>query len=462
MTIFTAIRSITPAVISLLTPACSTLRTVEAPVGQKNTGRAFSGLHYFLPRGTISIEGSKGSDAAAEAAKYIITITRQNEADRKDRYRLITSANYLYDDTANFAITEKGLLNGVVTTKSDPRIKDIIDAFADAAVNVGKIVIKLNTGITPGPTSGTRGVGFDPENKTKLEPFRVTFDPFNKDEVDDAKNKMRHCGLTLVLDTHGQSGDVPERDTRGRDIRVTGRLSHRGISYRPLTTVKLGVSTNYDERIVHYTNVSIPDPSTIATFSLGRGILVTKTNAPTFLNGELTSLDFSYPSEVLGVATLAKDVSAKALSIVESAPDVVGLIYKPRGPKDPNQDLNGEIARLEAEKRRIELKKEIQQKKKENDALAHELKTSSNSSTSPKPKAPVAVTGTTRAVAPETVGPGDDSFTDILPILPSKEEQKFDALRAEGESFTEEKKTLRLEAEVKRLREEAKAATKQK
>lgn len=350
--------------------ACTTLRTVDAPEGRAKPARPLAGLHYFLPRAVVTITGAPGT----ADGDYAVTVTTTMAADKTARYRLVPTTNWLYDDSANFSVDESGLINGAVTNSSVPRLADIIQTLGDSAILVGKIILKLQA-------LNTVTAAAAPE-RIKLDRFSVSFDPFDPTDKRAAIAKMQAAGLTLeVLN----SKEDPSKTAYPSSTRVPGQryfetsnprpfenwIEHQGIVYRPLTTVKLRVSAHSDrkENVAHTFIASVPDPNSVATYSLGRSFLANKKNIPTFVNGVLKQIDYSYESEALAGARLVKSVAQQAFGVINDAPDVVGLIYKPKPPVDPNADLNREIRRLDAEKTRIELQNEILRKKKENDAL---------------------------------------------------------------------------------------------
>lgn len=349
-------------------PSCTVLRTVNAPVGSSNTGRAYAGLHYFLPRGIITITGVPGT-----ADDFKITATMEMKADKASRYRLVPSVNGLYDDTSKFKVDADGLIEGAVTNTSVPKLAEIIKTLGETAVIVGKIVIKLNT-----PGGAVRDRSKLPET-TDLKRFTVSFDPFDGQDIANAIQQMENAGLKLdVVNGYDKHGNVTTPSTVN-SLPEKG-MSMQGIVYRPQTTVKLRIvaADDKEEILAHTFIASVPDPNSIATYSLGRSILAAKKNTPTFVHGVLTEIDYSYDSEVLATARFAKGVAEQALGILNDAPDVVGLIYKPKPPVDPNADLNSEIKRLEREKTRIDLQNEIIRKRKENEELKKNDQTSTN------------------------------------------------------------------------------------
>jgi hypothetical protein len=313
------------------------MKTLDAPVGEDS--KSYTGLHYFLPRGIIDIQGTVAQGAAGT---YQLKVTRHNEPDRTQRYRLVQRNSGLYEDTTDIQVNDKGLLTDKLSLTSESKTGDIVSSLTDTFVNVATIAAKF---------SGPGGVmtGATNENQTPspppLKPFNVSFDPLIRSEVNHARDIAERAGFLLSVERTGMG--VNAAKDQSAQLVSGGGVSRNGVFYRPLTTVKLKIEQIRDLDQSETTlsiNVPIPDVQSIAVFDLHRAPFVKKETQLTFADGELRALHHVKPSEVYGAVQIPANATKK---IVDALPTIGSLFYKPE-PK-PNDDLAAKTAHLQAQ-----------------------------------------------------------------------------------------------------------------
>lgn len=347
--------------ITIILSACSSMRTVDAPTNVSQSGRAYAGLHYFLPRGIIDIVGTVDADGKA----YTVTIARHNEADRRQRYLLVQNNSILHEDVTDLKVNDKGLLNEDLALTSESKTAQIIYNVTDTAINIAKIYAKTS-GASP---MTAYGLAAEPTAPINLKSFKVSFDPLKDEEITDAENTVRDAGFDLrverrksttsSLELKGGPENSHDASTTARDslpisedplLKGNGP-SRAGVYYRPLTTVKVKLHIrqnvkNKDEigELAINQNVPIPDPSALAIYSLYRGTLIKKETTLTFADGEPRTMHHKKPSELLAASEIPLTISSHVLAAL---PDLGSLVYKPKS--GPNAKIEADTARLNAQ-----------------------------------------------------------------------------------------------------------------
>jgi hypothetical protein len=314
---------------------CTTMQTEDADVNSPVTGKARVGNFYFLPRGKITIVGTPVDNAA-----YSLVITRKNEADPQARKFLLQRRNVFYEDKTKLDIDAEGLLT-TVNVDSEDKTPAIIDKVVDTVIDVAKIAAN---------TSGMMGAA-DMKTLTllPLSPFKCTFDPFVREQVNAARNVMWNAGFVATI--------VPaSMETKTRVVQ--DELSNRGVYYRPPTTVSVKIKTRdgYVGDFMQTATVRVPDPSSIAVLSLTRPFLVKKTTNLVFVGGDLHTVDFTHPSEALGVVSIPASIASKLAAAI---PAIIKI-----QDERANAVTARETSRLNAERDLLKAQKEYEEAKK--------------------------------------------------------------------------------------------------
>jgi hypothetical protein len=324
----------TGAILSIFL-GCSSMRTVDSPVDGPQTTHAYTGVHYFLPRGVIEIVGNVQESGKA----YEITVARFNEPDRTQRYRLVQNSSIFHDDVTNLKVNDKGLLSEDLAITSESRSAEVIYNITDTALNIAKIYAKT-TGASPMTASGLTP---PPTAPADLKSFKVRFDPLIAKERRQAKAMVEDAGFHLEVETGNTANTDAKNFNQSEQVREA-EVSHAGVFYRPLTTVKISLQCRSVADLAINQNVPVPDPHSIAVYSLKRGVLIKKSTTLTFVDGEPRGMQHSKPSELLGASAIPSKVTASVLSAL---PSLGALVYKPS--PSQNAKLDAETARLNAE-----------------------------------------------------------------------------------------------------------------
>ena len=329
--------------------SCSSLRTIDARVDMPGDGKARVGVHYFLPRGILTIEGRNDTSAG----EYKITIQRDNVPDNTDRYWLTQTTSLLHDDVSKFKVNENGLLYETVDSIGDPKIDKVIENLLAAAVNLGNIKTKLVRQNKTALDDGTGKVFTEP-----LRPFTVSFDPLDQEQVDSAEKAVARAGVTMKV-SGNQLYDkaLNWKKPPQWDARVQTPPSHEGIFYRPLTTVKVQLSvqdTKESNPFVVNRVVAVPDPQSIATYSMKRGAFAKRKQNVVMVNGEPREVDFDHPSELAAFTVLPVTITK---TVLDNLPALTSLFYKPQ-PGSPAA-TTAETKKIEAETENIQAAKAL-------------------------------------------------------------------------------------------------------
>jgi hypothetical protein len=143
-----------------------------------------------------------------------------------------------------------------------------------------------------------------------------------------------------------------------KTVVVQDELSNHGVYYRPPTTVSLKIKTRegYVGDFMQTATVRVPDPSSIAVLSLSRPFLVKKTTNLVFVGGDLHTVDFTHPSEALGVIGIPASIASKLAAAI---PAIIKI-----QDERANADTARETARLNAERDLLKARKEYEEARK--------------------------------------------------------------------------------------------------
>lgn len=309
------------------------MQTEEADVNQPVTGKARVGNFYFLPRGKITITGT-----AVSATEYSLVVTRKNEADPQARKFLLQRRNVFYEDKTKLDVDADGLLT-TVNVDSQDKTGAILDKVVDTVIDVAKIGANA---------SGMMETAADMKTLAllPLAPFKCTFDPFVPSQVSAARGVMWKAGFVARI--------VPAK-METKTVVVEDELSTRGVYYRPPTTVSIKVRTRdgFAGAFLQTATVRVPDPYSIAVLGLTRPFLVKKTTNLVFVGGDLHTVDFTHPSEALGVVSVPASVVGKLAAAI---PAIIKI-----QDERANAETIRETARLNADRELLEARKKYEE-----------------------------------------------------------------------------------------------------
>ncbi|MEQ1751533.1 MAG: hypothetical protein ABL974_19070 [Prosthecobacter sp.] len=318
---------------------CTSLQTTEQGAGNKGFNAEKSdgvGLHYFLPKALMKIEGKV--DAAVPGG-YVVTVTKSMVGDKRRQFHLRWKNNPLYDDSIATPITTnpQGLLTSVNFSATD-QTPAIIGDLATTTVNVFKI-------LGGGAQSGDGKVA---AATTAPKPFSVTFDPLDTDEISVATTMMKNAtgakvqicpsgsrAQSCIGDMMGSAGDKGYVNA-GIDP-GTYAEDRGGVLYHPPTAVEVRFDfTDAGANIISRDTILVPDPARIACFRFGRSAFVARTTALTLTEGMPSGFTMSRTSPVKAFTGMLSTVTG---TIAAAVPTII------------NVRTNREVAESAAEKK---------------------------------------------------------------------------------------------------------------
>jgi hypothetical protein len=293
-----------------LTSCGTVFTTTSEPDGVAPPDKPVVGNYYFLPKTRIAIDGT------VAGTNYTIAITQVNEPDRRHRYFLRYKGNAFSEDTYTLTVDPKGLLQSL-NLQAEDKSPAVINKIADTIVSV---------------VSATANVqGFEAITQTRPDverPFSVVFDPQDAEEVSKARSVVDAAKFVLMVEPDPQAslhrGKVSNRDkeivaaTRQVSSVEMQNRSSEGIFFHPPTVVTVKIVPKSRDRILlaKLAEIRIPDKHQLAIFDLRRLALVKRTTNLAFVEGNLTSVGETRPSQVLAAVTIPADLAAKAASAI--------------------------------------------------------------------------------------------------------------------------------------------------
>jgi hypothetical protein len=338
--------------IALLCGGCgsnTSVTSTSAPVG---SGAASTGVgnYYFLPRARVRIKAEK----ADGDNNFTVTVSQFNEPDRSHRYFLKQENNAFFEDQLVLTVNDSGLLQ-TVNVDSEDKTSEIIEKVADTVVDAFKVASQ--TGV-----AALVAVEF--------KPFNYVFDPLDPEETEDIKQKMDTRGFVLGVKPdpiHSrrsarieQTKNIAEKAS----ITTTEHLSGNGVFYHPPIAVQLTINgMSGDGRLVERKTLRLPDPDRVAMLSMTRSALISKKTHVTFVNGDLSSVDYKKPSQALAAVSIPASIVHKA---AEAIPAVVKIQDEraTHGATQRKAELEAQAEVLKAQAALIEAKAALEAAKK--------------------------------------------------------------------------------------------------
>lgn len=298
---------------SLPLVSCSNVRSSFASVDDASEVRANVGNYYFLPKARVRIKAEKTADGG-----FTVTVSQFNLPDRTQRYFLQHRTNILADDALVLTVDKNGLLQ-TMNLDSEDKTPAIIDSVTATVIDVFKVASQT-AALEPAPGQGQPAKTFTP--------FNYVFDPLNKIETDEIKEKMKDKYFQLEVYPY----PAPRSGTTATDFKGTSeatsdvaavhhRESESAVFYRPPTAVEVIIRCkDFDDRMVERIVARVPDQRIVAAISLSRAALIKKTTHLTFIDGDLSGVDFKKPSQALAAVNIPASIAHKA---AEAIPEII-------------------------------------------------------------------------------------------------------------------------------------------
>ena len=292
------------------------------------------GLHYFLPRARLEIEGKyndiKGADGKTTVRReYGVNVKKYHVADPQAPVFAEITENVMYDEDSVMTVKD-GLLQSA-NAKPEDKTGEIIVTLAGTAIDAARIAAS-------GPTA------LSPENRQRVKapvtPFLVDFDPFNEAEVGDARAIIKRAGFALTLPGKVSMTGRPALPSPGKTRSKKVSDHHNGLAFRPPTALRVELAL--DEKSFEYqhemegdkvktpsngalkyrSSLTAPNvsPGSIAYVPVQRGFMVKRQTNVTFENGIPTVFDLKAPSPVLG---FVKVPAAVVKMVADAVPTLI-------------------------------------------------------------------------------------------------------------------------------------------
>jgi hypothetical protein len=327
-----SLRSAVLALLGFLSGCGSIVESIEEkqpPV----YGSKMEGTAYWLPKGSILIEGTWDKDAA----EPVLKVSGLVEADTSSRWRLTRKINHLFEDTVALEVdATTGLLKTVNGTSEDQTAEIAAAAVAAAAnamtlgaggVAASSTSARMPTSETPCPdvtlrtpfrfriaatdlrsdsnrgfcqTLHVKGVKPKPETPAPAEPK-----PGEEPQQGESKSVETPAPeLTFTLQVHREySPDPVGKRTLPRRNKgsVDGIVVRAPAPYQ--VTLKNGSTGLEGEQTVF-----LPDPDRVYWLPLDRTPFVKNETKIALLNGVVQSVTTTRPSIILGIVGIPKTI----------------------------------------------------------------------------------------------------------------------------------------------------------
>lgn len=309
---------------------CTSLRTSEEPVGGQTYAsdrKARVGLHYFLPKAFLTIEGKEAGD---DKQVFMVSVSRTIVADQRHRYHLRWTQNPFYDDKVSgdngITVNAQGLLTAVDMSSTD-QTPAIAGDLATTAVNVFRILGRV------GGTGQQGGKRVTPGVRKDLQPFKYTFDPLDASETRRVTAALNDFGINMIVVYPNSgvtqsavgdamaAGDSKNGWPKPADIAKDNPRSG-GVFYHPPTTVELCFDFRPRADVIHREAIMVPDPERVACFRFGRSPLVKRDTTLALTDGMPTGFKIERPSTV---KAFTGALSAVTGIVADAIPTIVNV-----------------------------------------------------------------------------------------------------------------------------------------
>ncbi len=306
------------------------------------------GLHYFLPRAKVVIEGKYknilGADGKTTVRRvYEVVVQKANFPDGNAPMFLEMTENGMYDEDTVIDV-KNGLLS-TATAKPTDQTSQIVLTVVGMAIDAAKIAAR-------GGAGGLESLEAPVATLKPVTEFAVTVDPFDPESVETARREIGEAGFifTSSVPSLRQAGGAEDAELRHalatlqqKNYKVTKQWGRSrgpatpkdvrsGIGFRRPTshTVSLKKKADYDYIKVdvpvsgatqYAGGVIVPDAASAPSYLPSqRGFMTKRETIVTFENGEPTKLDLKAPSPVLGFVKLPAGI---VKMVGEAIPSVI-------------------------------------------------------------------------------------------------------------------------------------------
>lgn len=325
-----SLRCATPALLAFLAGCGSIVESTEEKLPPAS-GSEIKGVVYWLPKGSILMEGTWDKDAA----EPVLKVSGLVEADMSSRWRLTRKINHLFEDTVVLEVdATTGLLKTVNGTSEDKTAE-----IAAAAVAAVANVMTLGAGgVAASATSA-----FMPTSKTPC-PDLTLQTPFRfRIAATDLRSDLSFCQrlhikgvkpkpetpapakpkpgetpvpteckpvetpapeLTFTLQVDREDSHDPVREGT---LPRTGHGSVDGIVVRAPAPYQVTLK-NEKTGMVGEQTVFLPDPDRVYWLPLDRTPFVKNETKIALINGVVQSFTTTRPSIILGIVGIPKTI----------------------------------------------------------------------------------------------------------------------------------------------------------
>ena len=306
---------LTAAVSAILTASCGSIVQSTRESSPLPHGSKIDGLAYWLPKGSIIIDGTWDKDAKDCSIKVGTLI----EADTCSRWRLTRKVNHLFEDTVLLDVDPAtGLLKTVNGTSEDKSAEIVATALQAAAK-----AMTFGAG-APVSTSALREEGPTPCG----EPIKLTA-PFHfKIPVADvilAKNN--YCKRFEITGPAPAPSPAPappapivaftvrvsrvDKATSSKGTHIGEKIDNKvivdGIVVRAPAPYQITIEKN-DPNLVGEQILFLPDPERIYYLPLDRTPFVKNETKIGLVNGVVQNVSVTRPSIILGIVGVPKTI----------------------------------------------------------------------------------------------------------------------------------------------------------
>lgn len=309
------------------------------------------GLHYFLPKARVEIEGKyndvKGTDGKTIIRReYVVNMKKYHVADPDAPVFAEITENVMYDEDSVLTVKD-GLLQSA-NAKPEDKTGEIVVTLVGTVIDVAKTV-----GGSPGFKLFNKSLIADIEKaKQPVTPFLVDFDPADTDALAEVRRIMGRAGFFLTL-TGKKSNSTNCGDEQ---TNCKAPCFENGLAFRRPTALVAQVTLNHEsfeyqnemeekddkdnmvkgpdgkevpgKKMVLKTpavgaqmyraSFTVPDtnPKMVAYVPVKRGFMTKRQTDVTFENGIPTKFDLKAPSPVLGFVKLPAAIAKMAADAV--------------------------------------------------------------------------------------------------------------------------------------------------
>ena len=295
----TLLRVVAPVLFVLLTGCGSIVQSIEEKSPPVH-GSEMAGIVYWLPKGSIFIDGT-WDDKAPEPTLNVVPLI---EADTSSRWRIKRKTNHLFEDTVVLGTDPRtGLLNTVNGTSEDKTAEIASTALAAAANAVAFGAVGT------APPSVVRAVSEQPCPPVALKtPFRFRIDT---GDLPSGAGAFFCKTLHVVQGTKEKifTLQISREDSPGTSHTRTLNGTVDGIVVRAPVPYLVRMQTTRDNlSMTGEQVVFLPDPDRMYWLPLDRSPFVKNETKIALVNGVVQNVTITRQSLILGIVGIPKTI----------------------------------------------------------------------------------------------------------------------------------------------------------